>query len=104
MLLIYSYFVGRDGRINDPTTIQLLFEICQALHDGIDFANLKDDDYQQPARLISRFVLMVLNLTTYIISSKIVHFIYCSHQFHSFDFHCLLFTVRLTMEQRWNNI
>lgn len=49
----------RNGCINDPTTVQFLFEICQALHDGTDFANLKGDDYQQPARLISRFVLMV---------------------------------------------
>ncbi|KAH9803872.1 VPS35 endosomal protein sorting factor-like [Citrus sinensis] len=48
----------RNGCINDPTTVQLLFEICQALHDGIDFVNSKGDDYQA-ARLISRFVLMV---------------------------------------------
>ncbi|XP_012070871.1 VPS35 endosomal protein sorting factor-like isoform X2 [Jatropha curcas] len=49
----------RNGRINDPTTIQLLFEIAQSLYDGIDFANMKDDEKQQPARLISRFVQMV---------------------------------------------
>ncbi|KAL9441648.1 hypothetical protein AB3S75_020195 [Citrus x aurantiifolia] len=48
----------RNGCINDPTTVQFLFEICQALHDGIDFVNSKGDDYQA-ARLISRFVLMV---------------------------------------------
>ncbi|KAL9444527.1 hypothetical protein AB3S75_017670 [Citrus x aurantiifolia] len=48
----------RYGCINDPTTVQLLFEICQALHDGIDFVNSKGDDYQA-ACLISRFVLMV---------------------------------------------
>ncbi|KAK9209763.1 hypothetical protein WN944_002131 [Citrus x changshan-huyou] len=48
----------RNGCINDRTTVQLLFEICQALHDGIDFVNSKGDDYQA-ARLISRFVLMV---------------------------------------------
>lgn len=53
--------VGRNGHINNPTTIELLFEVCHSLHDGIDFANVKDDDYQQPARLISHFVLMVLN-------------------------------------------
>ncbi|KAF5478944.1 hypothetical protein F2P56_005464 [Juglans regia] len=44
--------------ISDPTTIQLLFEISQALHDDLDFVNAKDDD-NQPARLISRFVHMV---------------------------------------------
>ncbi|KAF8409587.1 hypothetical protein HHK36_005665 [Tetracentron sinense] len=49
----------RNGYIRDPTTIQLLFEISQALHDGIDFSNMKEDDKQQPARLISRFVQMV---------------------------------------------
>ncbi|KAM7251968.1 hypothetical protein ACFE04_023851 [Oxalis oulophora] len=49
----------RSGSICDPTTIQWLFEISQALHDDIDFVNVKDDDYQQPAHLISRFVRMV---------------------------------------------
>ncbi|XP_031284588.1 VPS35 endosomal protein sorting factor-like [Pistacia vera] len=49
----------RNGNIHDPTTVQLVFEICQSLHDGMDFANMKDDDHQQPARLISRFVQMV---------------------------------------------
>ncbi|XP_062077630.1 uncharacterized protein LOC133782367 isoform X4 [Humulus lupulus] len=48
----------RDGFICNPTTIQLLFEISQALYDGIEFANVKDAD-NQPARLISRFVNMV---------------------------------------------
>ncbi|KAH7546757.1 hypothetical protein FEM48_Zijuj01G0235300 [Ziziphus jujuba var. spinosa] len=48
----------RSARICDPTTIQLLFEISQALHDDIDFLNVKDED-NQPARLISRFVCMV---------------------------------------------
>ncbi|GMN51638.1 hypothetical protein TIFTF001_020788 [Ficus carica] len=48
----------RNGYICDPTTIQLLFEISQALYDGIDFVNVKDAD-NQPARLISRFVNMV---------------------------------------------
>lgn len=104
--IIYSSFVCRNGCINDPTTVQLLFEICQALHDGIDFVNSKGDDYQA-ARLISRFVLMVLNLTTYIRSSKIELFKFWQcygYQFHLFEIHCLLFTVRLTMEQRWNDI
>ncbi|KAL5548438.1 hypothetical protein UlMin_003669 [Ulmus minor] len=48
----------RNGCICDPTTIQMLFEISQALHDGVDFLNVKDAD-NQPARLISRFVNMV---------------------------------------------
>ncbi|XP_040988402.1 VPS35 endosomal protein-sorting factor-like isoform X3 [Juglans microcarpa x Juglans regia] len=47
----------RNSPISDPTTIQLLFEISQALHDDLDFVNAKDDD-NQPARLISRFVHM----------------------------------------------
>ncbi|XP_010244471.1 PREDICTED: UPF0505 protein isoform X2 [Nelumbo nucifera] len=49
----------RNGYIRDPTTIQLLFEISQALHDGIDFSSIKDDDNQQSARLISHFIQMV---------------------------------------------
>ncbi|XP_059443996.1 uncharacterized protein LOC132175919 isoform X2 [Corylus avellana] len=44
--------------IRDPTTIQMLFEISQALHDDLDFVNVKDDD-NHPAHLISRFVRMV---------------------------------------------
>ncbi|XP_021287819.1 UPF0505 protein C16orf62 homolog isoform X2 [Herrania umbratica] len=49
----------RNGYVRDPTTIQLLFEISQALHDDTDLANMKNDDNQQQARLISRFVRMV---------------------------------------------
>ncbi|OVA03407.1 Vacuolar protein sorting-associated protein 35 [Macleaya cordata] len=49
----------KSGYIRDPTTIQLLFEISQALHDGLDFSNIQDDEHQQPARLISRFIRMV---------------------------------------------
>lgn len=52
--------LGRNSSISDPTTIQLLFEISQALHDDLDFLNAKGDD-NQPARLISRFVHMVNN-------------------------------------------
>ncbi|KAK7847412.1 upf0505 protein c16orf62 like protein, partial [Quercus suber] len=48
----------RNGSISDPTSIQLLFEISQNLHDDGDFLNTKDDD-NQPARLISHFVHMV---------------------------------------------
>ncbi|RVW40211.1 UPF0505 protein [Vitis vinifera] len=49
----------RNGYIHDPATIQLLLEISQSLHDGIDLFNMKDNDNQQPARLISHFVQMV---------------------------------------------
>ncbi|BAT80687.1 uncharacterized protein HKW66_Vig0134180 [Vigna angularis] len=50
--------VTRNDHISDPTSIQLLFEIAQTLHDNIEFMNVKDDDGQM-ARSISRFVLMV---------------------------------------------
>lgn len=46
----------RNGCIRDPTMIQFLFEVSQALHDGIDFSNMRNDDNKQSARLISRFV------------------------------------------------
>ncbi|KAJ4975936.1 hypothetical protein NE237_001042 [Protea cynaroides] len=49
----------RSGYIRDPTTMQLLFQVSQALHDGIYFSSIKDDDSQQPLHLISRFVQMV---------------------------------------------
>ncbi|KAG5551052.1 hypothetical protein RHGRI_009470 [Rhododendron griersonianum] len=49
----------RKGRIHDPTIVQFLFEVSQSLHDGMDHSNMKYDDSQQPARLISRFVTMV---------------------------------------------
>jgi hypothetical protein len=52
--------LSRNGYISDPTAIQLLFEVSQALHDDVDLVNMKDDD-NQPARLISRFVHMVNN-------------------------------------------
>ncbi|TKY57323.1 UPF0505 protein C16orf6 [Spatholobus suberectus] len=48
----------RNGHISDPTSIQLLFEISQMLHDNMEFMNVKDDD-GQVARSISRFVHMV---------------------------------------------
>lgn len=51
--------MSRKGCISNPTTIQLLFEAAQALHDGTDFSNLRNDNNQQAARLISRFVDMV---------------------------------------------
>ena len=40
----------------------MLFEISEALHDGVDFLNVKDAD-NQPARLISRFVNTVNNFS-----------------------------------------
>nr|XP_011461060.1 PREDICTED: UPF0505 protein C16orf62 homolog isoform X2 [Fragaria vesca subsp. vesca] len=48
----------RNGCIRDPTIIQFLFEISQALHDDENFVNVKDDS-NQPARLISSFVSLV---------------------------------------------
>ncbi|CAK7324574.1 unnamed protein product [Dovyalis caffra] len=51
--------VTRTGYLHDLSTIQLLFEISQSLHDAIDFASMKDDEYQQSLWLISRFVEMV---------------------------------------------
>ncbi|KAL2476340.1 hypothetical protein Adt_37076 [Abeliophyllum distichum] len=49
----------RNGCVRDPTVIEVLFEVSQALSDGVDFLNLRKDDYQHPAHLISRFVYMV---------------------------------------------
>ncbi|KAL5548430.1 hypothetical protein UlMin_003661, partial [Ulmus minor] len=58
----YSCFFKYHRRICDPTTIQSLFEISQALHYGVDFLNVKDAD-NQPVRLISRFVNMINNFS-----------------------------------------
>ncbi|KAI3456903.1 hypothetical protein Pfo_013566 [Paulownia fortunei] len=49
----------RNGQIRDPTVIEVLLEVAQALYDGLDFSNMKKDDYQHPTRVISRFVYMV---------------------------------------------
>ncbi|XP_077228436.1 uncharacterized protein LOC143861401 isoform X3 [Tasmannia lanceolata] len=49
----------RGSYIHDATIIGLLFEISQALHDGMDFSSIRDDDHQQTGRLISYFVSMV---------------------------------------------
>lgn len=77
-----NYFMGRNGYICDPTTIQLLFEISQALYDGIDFVNVKDDD-NQPARLISRFVNMVtysdVHFTLYVFQLRTYIIYFCHH-------------------------
>ena len=74
--------MGRNGYICDPTTIQLLFEISQALYDGIDFVNVKDDD-NQPARLISRFVNMVtysdVHFTLYVFQLRTYIIYFCHH-------------------------
>ncbi|XP_058751934.1 uncharacterized protein LOC131625036 isoform X1 [Vicia villosa] len=48
----------RSGRIRDPTSIQLFFEISRTLHDNMEFINAKNDD-SQVARSVSRFVQMV---------------------------------------------
>lgn len=57
--------LGRNSYIRDPATIELLFEISQALNDSSDFANVKGDD-SQPAHLLSRFVQLVLDLSLYL--------------------------------------
>ncbi|EOA39617.1 hypothetical protein CARUB_v10008246mg [Capsella rubella] len=49
----------RNGCISDSTTVQLLFEVSQALYDATDFVTIKDDDNRQTSHLISRFVEMV---------------------------------------------
>ncbi|KAK4258289.1 hypothetical protein QN277_007750 [Acacia crassicarpa] len=48
----------RNCRIRHPTTIQMLFEISQTLHDDMEFMNVKEDN-SHVSRLISRFVHMV---------------------------------------------
>lgn len=58
--LTFAYSFGRNGCIRDPRTIQFLLEISQALHQDENFGNLKDDT-NQPARLISQFVSLVIN-------------------------------------------
>lgn len=57
---MFAYSFGRNGCIRDPRTIQFLLEISQALHQDENFGNLKDDT-NQPARLISQFVSLVIN-------------------------------------------
>lgn len=58
--VVFLYILNmatRSGHIRDPTSIHLLSEISQALHDNMEFTN-KDDD-GQVARSVSRFVHMV---------------------------------------------
>lgn len=76
----------RNGSISDPTSIQLLFEISQNLHDDGDFLNTKDDD-NQPARLISRFVHMVNNFKPMLI---------CPQQMLSCDYFVAIHIIGLT--------
>ncbi|KAK9084795.1 hypothetical protein Sjap_025206 [Stephania japonica] len=45
----------RNACICEPAMIQFLFETSQALHDGIDISNMRDD-HQQAVRLIIHFV------------------------------------------------
>ncbi|KAI3849075.1 hypothetical protein MKX03_011518 [Papaver bracteatum] len=60
--VVYMHILGKaikSGNIHDPATIRVLFEFSQTLHQGLDFANIKDDQQQQSAHLISRFIQMV---------------------------------------------
>ncbi|KAL7087955.1 hypothetical protein ACP275_13G099800 [Erythranthe tilingii] len=50
---------ARNSQIRDPTVIEVLLEIAQALYDGLDFSNMRKDDYQHPSHVIVRFVYMV---------------------------------------------
>lgn len=52
---LYYYLLSRSSHIRDLTSIQLLFEISQTLHDNMEFMSVKDDD-GQVARSVSRFV------------------------------------------------
>ncbi|KAF5203371.1 hypothetical protein FRX31_007042 [Thalictrum thalictroides] len=49
----------RNGYICDPTTVQMLFDISQTLHDCPDTFSVKADHNEQQAHLISRFVQLV---------------------------------------------
>lgn len=85
--ILCLFQLGRNSYIRDPTTIQLLFEISQALHDDLDFVNVKDDD-NQPAHLISRFVHMVNNFMLILpISSSKVR-LFCGYQYNWLDISC----------------
>ncbi|XP_068666819.1 uncharacterized protein [Aristolochia californica] len=49
----------RTGYIQDPRTIQLLFEVARALHDSLDYTDMKNEDHQQSSRHICLFVSKV---------------------------------------------
>lgn len=57
--LKFAFLFGRNNCLQDPTIIHFLFEVSQALHDGVDFLNIKADEHQHSAQLISRFVNIV---------------------------------------------
>ncbi|KAK9057073.1 hypothetical protein SSX86_024440 [Deinandra increscens subsp. villosa] len=44
----------RNDRIDDPTTVKLLFDVAQSLHDNVDFSYMSDN--QQAERLVARFI------------------------------------------------
>ncbi|KAK1440085.1 hypothetical protein QVD17_05910 [Tagetes erecta] len=46
----------RNDRIDDPTTVKLLFDVAQSLHDNVDFSNTRQDDNQHAERLVARFI------------------------------------------------
>ncbi|KAG6527331.1 hypothetical protein ZIOFF_009430 [Zingiber officinale] len=54
----FSSLNGRAGCIDNPCTIQFLFEVSQVLHESIDISNMNDEN-KQKADLISKFVGMV---------------------------------------------
>ncbi|XP_075481448.1 uncharacterized protein LOC142522176 isoform X1 [Primulina tabacum] len=49
----------RNSRIQDPTIIEVLFEVAQTFYDGVDFLNMRMDDYQHKVHVLSRFVFMM---------------------------------------------
>ncbi|CAI9088367.1 OLC1v1022675C1 [Oldenlandia corymbosa var. corymbosa] len=49
----------KNNCIQDHTIIHFLFEVSQALHDGIDSSNIRNDENQHSIRLISGFVNLV---------------------------------------------
>ncbi|KAL8205603.1 hypothetical protein R6Q57_009154 [Mikania cordata] len=56
---ILTNATNRIDCIDDPTTIKLLFDVAQSLHDNIGFLNSKHDDHQQAELLVARFVRKV---------------------------------------------
>ncbi|KAG6407518.1 hypothetical protein SASPL_130510 [Salvia splendens] len=56
---LVNKLLPRNGQIQDPIIIEVLLEVAQALYNGLDFSNMRKDEYQHPSRLISRFVYMV---------------------------------------------
>ncbi|KAG9159972.1 hypothetical protein Leryth_005727 [Lithospermum erythrorhizon] len=50
---------SRTPFLQDTTIIQFIYEVCQAIHDGMDISNSRSEEYQQATHLVSRFVNMV---------------------------------------------